>query len=94
MNNNKFYISDNDFKYYLAGLFEGFGHILIPKSDGLPNLKHKALPRFYITAPAKDAPLIQFLLKQIGYGFIQEKKLNNVVVLTIGNRAGVLKIIE
>lgn len=83
-------ILEDDLKYYIAGLFEGDGHIWIPNS----NIKKKALPRWHITAHVKDAPLITHLLKLIGHGFIRNKIKDNAVVLTIGNRQGILKIIE
>lgn len=87
--NKKFTISENDIKDYIAGLFEGDGHIWIPKDE-----TKKALPRFHITAHVKDSKLIQHLLKIIGHGYIREKRSENSVVLTIGDKKGLLKIIE
>ena len=88
-NNTKFTISDNDIKDFIAGLFEGDGHIWISK-----DLQKNPYPRFHITAHVKNSMLIQHLLKIIGHGFIREKRSENAVVLTIGDRKGLLKIIH
>ncbi len=79
-----------DCKYYIAGLFEGDGHILIPAAD----IKKKTLPRWHITAHVKDLPCIEHLHKLFGHGFIRHKPLDNAVVWTIGNQAGLLKMID
>jgi len=94
-----FLINDNDdkkikdvdahlFGSYLAGLFEGDGHIWIP-SDKLMK-KHN--PRFCITFNKNDLPLVNIILKEIGYGFIRIKSKENAVVLTVSPIKG-LKII-
>jgi hypothetical protein len=58
---------DNKFKEYLAGLFEGDGHIWIQKE----NQKKKHNPRFCITFSLKNEPLAKKLLELIGSGFIR-----------------------
>lgn len=68
-----------NFGSYLAGLFEGDGHIWIPKE----NMLKKHNPRFCITFHIKDLPLAKVILKKIGYGFIRIKSKNNAVVLTV-----------
>jgi len=84
---NKDNNSNNKFGSYLAGLFEGDGHILIP-SDYLTK-KHN--PRFNITYNLKDLPLAEMLLKEICLrtnvtkGFIRKKTKNNVCVLVLSN---------
>lgn len=79
-----------DYQYYIAGLFEGDGHILIP----LSNIKKRILPRWHITAHIKDRPCLEHLLGLFGHGFIREKKHENAVVWTIGNREGLFKLID
>ena len=76
------------FGSYLAGLFEGDGHIWIP-SDKLMK-KHN--PRFCITFNKNDLPLANAILKKIGYGFIRIKSKENAIVLTVSPIKG-LKVI-
>lgn len=85
--NNSNLISTNG---YLAGLFEGDGHIWFPKE----NMKKKHNPRFCITFNIKDEPLAQKLLSLIGFGFIRYKPKNNACVITISPVKGLKKIIE
>lgn len=73
---------------YLAGLFEGDGHISIS-----PDNSYK--PRFNITFNAKDlesALLIKSWLNN--YGFIRNKVRENAIVYTISNLNGLLFIIN
>lgn len=75
---------------YLAGLFEGDGHIWIPKST----LSKKHNPRFCITFHIKDLPLAEYLLRFIGSGFIRLKYKENACVLTVSPKDGLIKIIN
>lgn len=81
-----------ELQYYIAGLFEGDGHIWIPSESTL--LKKKTLPRWSITANIKDKKSLEFLKTQVGHGFIREKHDANAVVWTVGNREGLKVIIE
>ena len=85
-NNNN---NNNNFNSYLAGLFEGDGHIWMPKY----NMKKKHNPRFCITFNMKNEPLAKKLLEIIGYGFIRYKPKNNACVLIISPIKGLKKII-
>ena len=73
---------------YLAGLYEGDGHISISKT----NSKHQYNPRFNITFNIKDKPLadkLLFLIQKYSYnksGFIRMKHNENACVMTISNR--------
>lgn len=83
----------SDYKYlnsYLAGLFEGDGHIWLSKN----NSKKKHNPRFHITFHIKDLPLANKILEIIGYGFIRFKPKNNACVLTISSVKGLKLIIH
>ncbi len=75
---------------YLAGLFEGDGHIWFPKE----NAKKKHNPRFCITFSLKNEPLAKKLIEIIGYGFIAYKPKNNACVLVVSPVKGLKKIIE
>jgi hypothetical protein len=78
------------FGSYLAGLFEGDGHIWIP-GDAY-GLRHN--PRFHITFHIKDKPLAIHLQKTLGYGFIRIKTSNNAVVLTVSPIKGLILIMN
>jgi len=78
------------FNSYLAGLFEGDGHIWIPKK----NIKKKHNPRFCITFGLKNEPLAKKLQEFIGYGFIRYKSKDNACVLVVSPVKGLKKIIE
>jgi len=78
------------FNSYLAGLFEGDGHIWMPKN----NSKKKHNPRFCITFNLKNEPLAKKLLEIIGYGFIRYKPKDNACVLVVSAVKGLKFIIE
>lgn len=75
---------------YLAGLFEGDGHIWLPKDN--KQKIHK--PRFCITFNLKNEPLAKKLHEIIGYGFIIYKPKNKACVLVISHIKGLKNIIE
>lgn len=80
----------NKFKAYLAGLFEGDGHIWIQN----PNQKKKHNPRFCITFSLKNEPLAKKLLELIGSGFIRYKRQDNACVLTVSPVIGLKKLVH
>jgi len=86
ISNNK--NSHDKFESYLAGLFEGDGHIWIQN----PSNKKKQNPRFCITFGMKNEPLAKKLLELIGSGFIRYKLQDNACVLVVSPVVG-LKII-
>src|SRR5689334_3133151 len=90
MKNNNTKMKNENVKSYLAGLFEGDGHIWFPKE----NMKKKHNPRFCITFNLKDEPLAKKLLNIIGYGFIRYKPKDNACVLTVSPVKGLKKIID
>ena len=81
---------DNRLKSYLAGLFEGDGHIWMPNES----LKKKHNPRFCITFRLNNKELALKLLDIIGYGFIKYKPKNNICVFTISPVKGLKNIIN
>jgi len=77
---------------YLAGLWEGDGHIWIPKTTHAPSGK-KYNPHFAITFTEFDYPLV-LALKAILGGTIRHKKENHAYVLTISSISGLINIIS
>jgi hypothetical protein len=75
---------------YLAGLFEGDGHIWLPNL----NMKKKHNPRFCITFGLKNEPLAKKLLQIIEYGHIRYKPKENACVLIVSPVKGLKKIIK
>ena len=84
------YSINTNINSYLAGLFEGDGHIWMPNY----NIKKKHNPRFCITFAIKNEPLAKKLLEIIGYGFIRYKPKNNACVLVVSPVKGLKFIIE
>lgn len=78
------------FGSYLAGLFEGDGHIWIQKLIG--SKAHN--PRFCITFSLKNEALAKKLLEIIGSGFIRYKSKDNACVLVVSPVVGLKKIVN
>lgn len=78
-----------NFNSYLAGFFEGDGHIWIQNSY----MKKKHNPRFCITFSLKNERLAKKLLDLIGSGFIRYKLKDNTCVLVISPVVGLKKIV-
>ena len=87
---NNIEINNKCIKSYLAGLFEGDGHIWMPKY----NMKKIHNPRFCITFAMKNEPLAKKLLEIIGYGFIRYKPKNNACVLVVSPVKGLKFIVK
>jgi hypothetical protein len=83
-------LKNSKLKGYLAGLFEGDGHIWIQK----PTDKKKHNPRFCITFSLKNEPLAKKLLELIGSGFIRYKLQDNACVLVVSPVVGLKKIVH
>ena len=82
--------SNKTISSYLAGLFEGDGHIWISKE----NTKKRHNPRFCITFGLKNEPLAKKLLSAIGFGHIAYKPKDNACVLTVSPVKGLKTIVE
>lgn len=80
----------NELGSYIAGLFEGDGHIWIQKIKSGKN--HN--PRFCITFGLKNEPLAKKLLDIIESGFIRYKNSDNACVLVISSVAGLKRIVS
>ena len=83
-------VNHNDLGSYLAGLFEGDGHIWIQKTFSGKN--HN--PRFCITFGFKNEPLAKKLLEILEVGFIRYKNSDNACVIVISSVVGLKKIVS
>lgn len=88
-NNQRIILGENKYciNSYLAGLFEGDGHIQF-----IHIKNKKPWPYFCITFNIKDLPLANKLISLIGFGRIRYKIENNACVLIISNTEGIIKI--
>jgi hypothetical protein len=77
------------FAAYLAGLIEGDGTIVVPKT--LRSLKGKLnYPAIQIVFHLKDLPLALLIQKELGFGSLSRKKGTNAYILTINNYKGLI----
>ena len=74
---------------YLAGLLEGDGCIIVPKSHRSAKGKLN-YPSIQIVFQLKDFPLCQAIQKQLGYGSINKKKQSAAYILTINSNEGLI----
>jgi hypothetical protein len=91
--NNKNLSHSTKFSYYLTGLIEGDGSIIVPNLErskkGILNY-----PSIQIVFHLKDLPLAMLIQKELGQGSLSRKKGLNAYVLTINNIIGLLLIIK
>ena len=83
--------NDNQLGYYLAGLIEGDGTIIVPTKQRTDKgkLTH---PIIRIVFSLPDLPLAEKLQQVLGCGFIQKPKKGNYVLYEVQNKAGLLKL--
>lgn len=101
MDNRFFYLNkkpnfnkkdSSDLGYYLAGLIEGDGTIMTPKTER--DTKNRlTYPSIQITFNLKDLPLALIIQKQLAFGSLSRVKGVNAYRLTINNFEGLLLII-
>lgn len=83
---------NSHFQYYLAGLIEGDGSIVIPAS--LRDKKGRlTYPSIQIVFGLMDLPLALIIQKTLGYGSISRKKGQGAYIFTINSKEGLLKTI-
>lgn len=83
--------TDGQLGYYLAGLIEGDGSIIVPTKDKSPSGKNThPVIRIVFTLP--DLPLAQKLQQVLGCGFIQKPKEGNYYLFEVQNIEGLLKL--
>jgi len=84
---------NNNFSSYLAGLIEGDGSIIVPKSER--SLKGKLnYPSIQITFNLRDFPLALIIQQKLKHGSLSRKKGVNAYILTINNFEGLLLIVN
>nr|BBG67062.1 hypothetical protein [Stropharia rugosoannulata] len=76
---------------YLAGLIEGDGTIVVPKTNRSPKGKLN-YPCIQIVFQLKDFPLCQAIQKELKYGSISKKKQSAAYILTINSNEGLIKL--
>lgn len=92
-----FFLQENTnlfkFSYYLTGLIEGDGSIIVPKTER--SVKGKLnYPSIQIVFHLKDLPLALLIQKNLGNGSISRKKGVNAYILTINNFEGLILIVH
>jgi hypothetical protein len=90
-NKPQIYTDLSDFKLssYLAGLIEGDGTIIVPKTER--SVKGKLnYPAIQIIFNSKDLPLALIIQKELKNGSLSKKKGVNAYVLTINNFDGLI----
>ena len=97
-NNKNSIINNNILKFeflgpYLAGLFEGDGHIGLSKTIKYGSKVKNSSPYIAITFVNKDLPLINKLLEKFG-GRLRFKNKENAIVWTIGNHKELVNMIN
>jgi len=90
-NNNLNYkdLSDLKFSSYLAGLIEGDGTIVVPKTERSAKGKIN-YPSIQIVFHLKDLPLALMIQKELKNGSLSRKKGVNAYILTINSFEGLL----
>ena len=93
---NKLECSKNkniNFSSYLAGLIEGDGSIIVPKSER--SLKGKLnYPSIQITFNLRDFPLALIIQQKLRHGSLNRKKGVNAYILIINNFEGLFLIVN
>lgn len=81
------------FSSYLAGLIEGDGTIVVPKTERSPKgvLNY---PSVQIAFHLKDLPLALMIQKVLGEGSLARKKGVNAYILTLNSYKGLILIIS
>lgn len=85
--------SDSQLGYYLAGLIEGNGTIIVPTSvRSAKNVLN--YPSIQIAFNKKDYPLACAIMNALDTGYISEKKGKVACVYTINTFSGIIKIVN
>ena len=84
---------NKNFNYYIAGLIEGDGTIIVPLSQR--DTKNRlTYPSIQILFGLMDLPLALMVQQRLGYGTISRKKGKNAYVYTINNTQGLINFIS
>jgi hypothetical protein len=82
-----------NFSSYLAGLIEGDGSIIVPKTERSDKGK-LYYPSIQISFDLRDFPLAQIIQQRIRHGSLGRKKGVNAYVLTINNFEGIILVVN
>jgi hypothetical protein len=80
---------DTRFASYLAGLIEGDGTIIVPKTERSAKGQLN-YPSIQIVFDLRDFPLALIIQSKLGHGSISKKKGSNAYVLSINKSEGVI----
>lgn len=84
---------NNNFSYYLAGLIEGDGTIIVPKT--VKDQKGRnTYPSIQIVFGLYDLSLALMVQKTLKHGSISRKVGKNVYIFTVNNKEGLIKLIN
>jgi LAGLIDADG endonuclease len=84
---------NKDFFFYLTGLIEGDGTIIVPKTER--SIKGKLnYPSIQIAFDLRDFPLALIIQQKLGFGSISRTKGLNAYRLTINNYEGLIYIVK
>jgi hypothetical protein len=86
-------LKDGQLGYYLAGLIEGDGSIIVPTKDKTLSGKNTH-PVIRIVFTLHDLPLAKKLQQVLGCGFIQKPKKGNYYLFEIQNINGLLTVVN
>ena len=64
---------DSQLGYYLVGLIEADGSIIIPKEES------KNTPIIYISFNFEGKPLAVYIKNRLGFGYLESIKINNAI---------------
>lgn len=82
------HIQNSQLGYYLAGLIEADGSIIVPKDNSLNN------PTIYISFNMEDKPLAICIKNHLGFGSIEDIEKNNAVRLIIRGKYNIMNLIS
>lgn len=85
-------ICGSDFGHYFAGLVEGDGIIITPKTERSSGNKLN-YPSIQVIFNLKDFPLALLIQKQLGFGSIARQKGVNAYRLTVNNHEGIVFVV-
>jgi LAGLIDADG DNA endonuclease family protein len=84
---------NENFYYYLTGLIEGDGTIIVPTTER--SSKGKLIyPSIQISFDSRDFPLALVIQQKLGFGSISKTKGVNAYRLTINNYDGLINIVK
>lgn len=84
---------NHNFSYYLAGLIEGDGTIIVPKTEK-DQKGRNTYPSVQIVFGLYDLPLALMVQKTLEHGSISRKVGKNAYIFSVNNKEGIIKLIN